>query len=114
MKFFLCFLLVAFVSANSSEHHGPAKRFDLTKCCKVEKSAATTYFIEGMVKLADQCKKEIGNSQYFKDFQSQIWSLTNTHFDLKVNKDHHRRKVNKERNTENDASTNALQTKPTS
>lgn len=35
--------------------------FDLTKCCEVEKTAIQTEYIEKMVKLAEECKEELGN-----------------------------------------------------
>ncbi|XP_055298694.1 uncharacterized protein LOC129566632 [Sitodiplosis mosellana] len=61
MKFFLCVLLIALASA-----HGPKDHFDYTKCCKIEKSADTTQYIESMMKLADECRQELGEPEQGK------------------------------------------------
>lgn len=61
-----CILVIAFVmiyiSYGSTEHPDPKGYFDLTRCCEVEKTAAQTEYIEKMIKLAEECKQELGIS----------------------------------------------------
>ena len=67
MKLFLCILLIALASAHEAKDH-----FDYTKCCKVDKSPATTQYVDSMMKLADECKPELGKFKHF-DFRSNIY-----------------------------------------
>lgn len=67
MKFFLCILLIALVSADHPGRRGPEKHFDYINCCKVESSPAAAKFIETMVNLAEECKQEIGIFIHFED-----------------------------------------------
>lgn len=66
MKLFLCILLIALASA-----HEPKDHFDYTKCCKLDKSPATAQYVENMMKLADECKPELGKFKHFDSFLNE-------------------------------------------
>ena len=74
MKFFLFALFIVFVSAH--EEHKPPGLFDYTNCCQIEISAATTQYVDSMLKLSDECKAEIGS---FKNFDFFFQNHSNEH-----------------------------------
>lgn len=101
MKLFLCILLITLASA-----HEPKDHFDYTKCCKIDKSPATNQYVDEMVKLADECKPELGKFPIQIRFPFK-WII----IDLRCNLQGNQKKENR---PDMCASTNASEIKRTS
>lgn len=47
-------------------HRNPKSHLMVTKCCKTENSTQHTEFVGKMIKLAEECRQELGQFNFFE------------------------------------------------